>query len=243
MIWKVSRPDDGTVCSLCQLKGEGSWHCSVRRQRWVWRIRWRGEISEPVFFTLGQSAPSQVLQVAARASALLPHSLCPTQLYKTHSYWQNVFSLKTSLDFLSKIPRKFTKNVLNKNSLQKLTSVPKAVLFWQLWICYTWRHCTNSGWGSFVSHLWFTVGTNVMGTLNQEHYLGWIFWGSGMWILVSQACCSSQGQFQNLHREYIVLSGRTVRAAQPSVWTHLVLSNTQALKAGELLYYFIYLWA
>lgn len=89
----------------------------------------RGEISECVFFTLGQSTPTQVLQVAARASALLPHSLCPTQLYKTHSYWQNVFSLKTSLYFLSKIPRKFTENVLNKNSLQKLTRVPKAVLF------------------------------------------------------------------------------------------------------------------
>lgn len=25
-----------------------------------------------------------------------------------------------------------------------------------------------------------TVGTNVMGTLNQECYLGWVFWGSGM---------------------------------------------------------------
>lgn len=125
----------------------------------------RGKISERVFFTLGQSAPTQVLQVAARASTLLPHSLCPQSplfLGKMFSAWRHHYFL------FQKNPRKFTANILNENSLQKLTRVTKAVLFWLLWICYTWRHCTNSGWGSFVSHLWFTVGTNVMGTLNQK---------------------------------------------------------------------------
>lgn len=53
----------------------------------------RGEISEHVFFTLGQSAPTQVLQVAARASTLLSHSLCPTTPVQTPLFLGEVFSV------------------------------------------------------------------------------------------------------------------------------------------------------
>lgn len=102
-----------------------------------------------MFFTLGQLALTQVLQVAAGASTLLPHSLCPTTTVQNPLFLCKMFSVWRHQCILfqrKKKKGKVTENILNKNSLQKLARVTKAVLFWLLWICYTWRHCKNIGW-------------------------------------------------------------------------------------------------
>lgn len=85
----------------------------------------------------------------------LEHLLCsPTpcvqpQLCRTHSFFAKCFQFEDISVFYFKEKKKkgkITENILNKNSLQKLARVTKAVLFWLLWICYTRRHCKNSGW-------------------------------------------------------------------------------------------------
>lgn len=110
MIWKVLPPDDGTVCSLCQLKGQASWYCSVRREKWVWRIRWRGQ-GEERFLNMCFFHSGSVCTYPGSASG--SQSIHSAPSFPVSNYdctkptlsWQNVFCLKTSLYFVSKKPR------------------------------------------------------------------------------------------------------------------------------------------
>lgn len=69
VIWRVLPPDNGIVCSLCRLKGNGTWHWSVSGERWAWRVRCRGQGEERLPNVLpslrGQSTPTQLQDPAS----------------------------------------------------------------------------------------------------------------------------------------------------------------------------------
>lgn len=94
---------------------------------------------------------------------------------------QNVFSLKTSVYFISKKKKKekslktFWAKTHSRNS-------PESLRLFSFDYCgyATLRGTARIADGFLCIPPLITVGTNVMGTLNQECYLGWVFWGSGM---------------------------------------------------------------
>lgn len=118
----------------------------------------------------------------------LEHPLCsPTpcvqpQLCRTHSFFAKCFQFEDISVFYFKEKKKKEKSLKTFWTKTHSRNSPESLRLFSFDCC---GYATLGGTARIVDGLLcipplITVGTNVMGTLNQELYLGWVLWGSGM---------------------------------------------------------------